>query len=86
MADTTPKKADLVAQELKGILEKSGKNCVTLPWADVYAIAERKHWTDKAHEETRDELHARGVTIGYGKHVVIVAKDENFAPVAGVSK
>ena len=80
-----PKESALVAQALQSILEKSGQNCVTLPWADVYAIADRKRWTDKAHEDVRDELHDRGTTIGYGKHFVIVAKDENFAPLKGAS-
>ena len=80
-----PKESALVAQALQSILEKSGQNCVTLPWADVYAIADRKRWTDKAHEDVRDELNDRGTTIGYGKHFVIVAKDENFAPLKGVS-
>ena len=80
-----PKESALVAQALQSILEKSGQNCVTLPWADVYAIADRKRWTDKAYEETRDELHELDIIIGYGKYFVVVAKDEDFAPLKGAS-
>lgn len=80
MTSTGPKKADIVAQELQSILEKFGKNYITLSWDDMYLITNRKHWTDKAHDETRDELQELGLIIGYGDCAIIVAKDENFAP------
>lgn len=80
MSDTKPKDPAIVAQELKKILDLSGKDCVTLTWDKVYSLSSRKKWTDKAHEETRNEVYNLGSILGYGPDVVVIAKNENFSP------
>ena len=72
-----------VVEELDEILRRNGWSHMTLPWPDFYDLCGRERLKQPFLDGVQEHASSRfQLIVGYGRHVVIVCLDRNFADIA----
>ena len=78
-----PKSVSTIVSEINDLLQKNGGPVITFPWPDFYKLCAMERFKDprpqRIAEEAKDKYQ---LTIAYGRNVVVVAHDRNFASVS----
>ena len=69
-----------VIEDLRTLLNKSGKDVLTLSWAQFYALSERERIKDGFTEEVVKIAKVESLLVCFGNAAVLVAKDYKFSP------
>jgi hypothetical protein len=69
-----------IALDIDGFLKRNVLNVWTLPWSQLYEVAERERLKEAFQDDLRGALKAHGLQISYGINAVIVHRDANFGP------
>lgn len=70
-----------VAEDIQSLLQKNGRDVITLSWPDFYEVADRERMKDAFKADLDRTLRGHGLLICYGLSVVLVAKDFKFSAV-----
>lgn len=69
-----------VAADINEVLRKNGNECVTLKWAQLYALCARERISDGVMEDLAKQLKKLDLHIVYGNNVIVV-RDFCWKPV-----
>lgn len=73
---TSSTKAVSLLQEM---LNKQGRDCITLKWEQFYEVIERDRMSTEFRSEVAKKAKDSSVLVCYGNAVVLVAKDYAFS-------
>lgn len=65
---------------LQEMLNKQGRDCITLKWDQFYEVIERDRMSVEFRNEVAKKAKESSVLVCYGNAVVLVAKDYAFNP------
>lgn len=74
-----PKSPIKLAAEIQTVMQRQGKQVLTMPWPDFYQAAEISRFRDQRSKEVADSCKALGIVVGYGNNVVTFCHDAHFA-------
>ncbi|WP_031598877.1 hypothetical protein [Ferrovum myxofaciens] len=69
-----------IAVDIDGFMKRKTLNVWTLPWVQLYEVAERERIKDAFQNDLRDALLAHSLQISYGTNAVTIHRDANFGP------
>lgn len=64
---------------LQEMLNKQGRDCITLKWAQFYDVIERDRMSTEFMNEVAKKAKESSILVCYGNAVVLVAKDYAFS-------
>ena len=71
-----------VAEELNEILRRNDWSNLTLPWSDFYELCGRERLKQPFLDDVQETASRRfQLIVAYGRHVVVVCHDRNFADI-----
>ncbi len=75
------KKISSIVEDVNEALRLSDGECITIPWQDFYRLSGRERIKTAFLEEIKEQAAGRfQLIISYGKNVVVICHDRNFAP------
>ncbi len=69
-----------IAAEIDGFMKKKTLNVWTLPWAQLYEVADRERIKEAFQTDLRAALKVHTLAITYGDNAVVIHRDGNFGP------
>lgn len=69
-----------IASDIDGFMKKKTLNLWTLPWEQIYKVAERERIKDAFQTDLRTALKSHGLEITYGTNAIVIHRDSNFGP------
>jgi hypothetical protein len=76
-----PLDVEEIVEELNDRLRRKGEAVMTYSWPDFYKLCDMERFKEprgeRIVERARDQY---GLMVAYGRNVVLVAHDRNFAP------
>jgi hypothetical protein len=66
------------------MVNNSNKDVLTIQWDKMYKLAGRERWKEAFQDNLTAELRKMNMLIVFGSSVVVIAKDYNFSPFAGI--
>ena len=76
-----PQSMNSIVEQINEYLRLSNDPYITVPWPDFYSLCGRrrmkKAFLDELRNQARDQFQ---LVVAYGRNVVIVCHDRNFAP------
>ncbi|WP_034302942.1 hypothetical protein [Herbaspirillum sp. RV1423] len=77
------KPASEVVDDLRDLLNKKGKDVLTLSWPEFYEIAERERIKESFTDAVVLKAKESSLIVHFANAIVLVAKDYKFAPTNG---
>lgn len=74
------KPASAVVDDLRDLLNRKGKDVLTLSWPEFYKIAERERMKEAFTESVVLKAKESSLIVNFANAIVLVAKDYKFAP------
>lgn len=74
------KKVASIAEEILNVMNRRGINTITYRWPQFYELVERERIKEGFQHTLAQALEQHSLLVSYGKAVVLVAKDYDFAP------
>lgn len=74
------KSASTIAEEIDGFMKKKTLNVWTLPWDQLYKVAERERIKEAFQNDLSKALKVHTLEVSYGVNAVIIHRDANFGP------
>ena len=76
-----PQSMASIVEEINEALRLSDGECITIPWRDFYSLSGRQRMKTAFLDEIQNQANSRfQLVVAYGRHVVVVCHDRNFAP------
>lgn len=69
-----------IASDIDGFMKKKTLNVWTLPWGQLYEVADRERIKEGFQNDLRAALKAHSLEITYGINAVTIHRDANFGP------
>lgn len=69
-----------IALDIDGFMKQKTLNVWTLPWGQLYKVAERERIKEAFQEDLRNALKAHSLQISFGINAVTIHRDSNFGP------
>ncbi len=69
-----------IAADIDGFMKKKTLNLWTLPWEQLYKVAERERIKDAFQIDLRNALKNQGLEVTYGTNAIVIHRDSNFGP------
>lgn len=69
-----------ISTDVDGFMKRKTLNVWTLPWAQLYKVAERERIKEAFQNDLRTALKAHGLEVTYGINAVTIHRDANFGP------
>lgn len=69
-----------IALDIDGFMKRKTLNVWTLPWDQLYTVAERERIKEAFQEDLRGALKAHALLISYDINAVTIHRDANFGP------
>ena len=69
-----------IASDVDGFMKKKTLNVWTMPWEQLYEVADRSRIKDAFQNDLRNALKAHSIEISYGINAVTIHRDANFGP------
>lgn len=69
-----------IALDIDGFMKRKTLNVWTLPWVQLYDVAERKRIKEAFQGDLRTALATHNLLISYGTNAVTIHRDANFGP------
>ncbi|PKO71571.1 MAG: hypothetical protein CVU20_06360 [Betaproteobacteria bacterium HGW-Betaproteobacteria-14] len=69
-----------IASEIDGFMKKETMTVWTLPWSQLYVVADRERIKEAFQNDLRSALKAQALEITYGTNAVTIHRDSIFQP------
>jgi hypothetical protein len=69
-----------IAVDIDGFMKRKTLNVWTLPWDQLYDVAERERIKEAFQEDLRNALRVHGLLVSYGTNAITIHRDANFGP------
>ena len=69
-----------IATDIDGFMKKKTLNVWTLPWSQLYGVAERERIKEAFQDDLRSALERHALAITFGVNAVTIHRDTNFGP------
>ncbi len=69
-----------IASDVDGFMKKKTLNVWTLPWDQLYTVADRTRIKEAFQDDLRNALKTHSIGITYGINAVTIHRDANFGP------
>ena len=69
-----------IASDVDGFMKKKTLNVWTLPWEQLYTVADRSRIKEAFQDDLRNALKTHSIGITYGINAVTIHRDANFGP------
>lgn len=75
-----PKNVTSIAVELDGFMKEKSVSVLTMPWAQLYKIADRERIKEAFQTDLSNALKGHNLFVAYTDNAVVVHRGSNFAP------
>ena len=69
-----------IALDIDGFMKRKTLNVWTLPWNQLYTVADRERIKEAFQADLRTAIKVHGLQISYGINAVTIHRDSNFGP------